>query len=104
MHMMGTAGVDGARRRNDLPGRGLLRALLAAIRGERIMSKTAPTVWYNGGAEEAARFYVTLLPDSRIEAVNRSPTDTPSGPAGMGLTVIFALPGPRFCALNGGRQ
>ena len=44
------------------------------------MSKITPTLWYDGTAEEAARFYVTLLPDSGIEAVNRWPTDTPSGP------------------------
>jgi len=42
------------------------------------MSKITPTLWYDGTAEEAARFYVTLLPGGRIEAVNRSPIDTPS--------------------------
>jgi predicted 3-demethylubiquinone-9 3-methyltransferase (glyoxalase superfamily) len=68
------------------------------------MSKITPTLWYDGTAEEAARFYVTLLPDSRIEAVNRSPIDTPSGPAGMVLTVVFWLAGQRFCGLNGGPQ
>lgn len=68
------------------------------------MSKITPTLWYDGTAEEAARFYVTLLPDSRIDAVNRSPIDTPSGPAGMVLTVIFTLAGQRFCGLNGGPQ
>jgi predicted 3-demethylubiquinone-9 3-methyltransferase (glyoxalase superfamily) len=40
------------------------------------MSKITPTLWYDGTAEEAANFYVTLLPDSRIEVVNRSPIDT----------------------------
>jgi predicted 3-demethylubiquinone-9 3-methyltransferase (glyoxalase superfamily) len=39
---------------------------------------------------------VTLLPDSRIEAVNRSPIDTPSGAAGMVLTVVFTLAGQRL--------
>jgi predicted 3-demethylubiquinone-9 3-methyltransferase (glyoxalase superfamily) len=68
------------------------------------MSKITPTLWYDGAAEDAARFYVGLLPDSRIEAVNRSPVDTPSGPAGMVLTVIFTLAGQRFCGLNGGPQ
>jgi predicted 3-demethylubiquinone-9 3-methyltransferase (glyoxalase superfamily) len=68
------------------------------------MSKITPTLWYDGRAEEAAKFYVTLLPDSRIEAVNRSPIDTPSGPAGMVLTVVFTLAGQRFCGLNGGPQ
>ena len=68
------------------------------------MSKITPTLWYDGTAEEAANFYVTLLPDSRIEAVNRSPIDTPSGSAGMVLTVVFTLAGQRFCGLNGGPQ
>ena len=68
------------------------------------MSKITPTLWYDGTAEEAAKFYVSLLPDSRIVAVNRSPIDTPSGPACMVLTVIFTLAGQRFCALNGGPQ
>jgi predicted 3-demethylubiquinone-9 3-methyltransferase (glyoxalase superfamily) len=68
------------------------------------MSKITPTLWYDGAAEEAANFYVTLLPGSRIEAVNRSPIDTPSGPAGMVLTVVFMLARQRFCGLNGGPQ
>jgi predicted 3-demethylubiquinone-9 3-methyltransferase (glyoxalase superfamily) len=78
--------------------------LVGHIKGPRIMSKITPTLWYDGRAEEAAKFYVTLLPDSRIEAVNRSPIDTPSGPAGMVLTVVFTLAGQRFCGLNGGPQ
>ena len=68
------------------------------------MSKITPTLWYDGSAEEAANFYVGLLRDSRIDAVNRSPIDTPSGPAGMVLTVVFTLAGQRFCGLNGGPQ
>ncbi|MGA7260120.1 MAG: VOC family protein [Stellaceae bacterium] len=47
---------------------------------------------------------MSLLPDSRVETVNRSPIDTPSGPAGMVLTVVFTLAGQRFCGLNGGPQ
>ena len=68
------------------------------------MPKITPTLWYDGTAEEAANFYVSLLPDSRIEAVNRSPIDTPSGPAGMVLTVDFTLAGQHFSGLNGGPQ
>ncbi|KAA2244062.1 VOC family protein [Salinarimonas soli] len=66
------------------------------------MSKITPTLWFDKAAEEASAFYVTLLPDSRIESINRSPADPPSGPAGSVLTVIFRLAGQRFCALNGG--
>ncbi len=52
--------------------------------------------------EEAADFYVTLLPDSRVNDVVRSPADTPSGPEGMVLTVEFTLAGQEFQGLNGG--
>ena len=55
------------------------------------LQKITPYLWFDGAAEEAARFYVTLLPDSRIERVTRSPADTPSGPAGTVLTVEFTL-------------
>src|SRR4051794_33524214 len=66
------------------------------------MQKVTPCLWFNRDAEQAARFYVSLLPDSRIERINRSPVETPSGPAGMVLTVEFTLAGTRFTALNGG--
>lgn len=68
------------------------------------MQKVTPCLWYDGQAEEAARFYVSLLPDSRIESVQRSPAETPSGPEGMVLVVEFTLAGSRFTALNGGPQ
>src|SRR6187431_1980158 len=55
------------------------------------MSKITPCLSFDGQAEEAARFYVSLLPDSRIDRVNRSPIDTPSGPAGTVLFVEFTL-------------
>ncbi|WP_288759535.1 VOC family protein [uncultured Brevundimonas sp.] len=64
--------------------------------------KIVPCLWFNGDGEEAARVYVSLLPDSRIDSVNRSPVDTPSGPADSVLTVEFTLAGRRYMALNGG--
>lgn len=66
------------------------------------MSKITPCLWFDGTAEEAAEFYVTLLPDSRIDRVVKSPIDTPSGPAGMVLVVDFTLAGQSFMGLNGG--
>jgi len=66
------------------------------------MQRITPFLWYDGQAEQAARFYVSLLPDSRIDRVTRAPADTPSGPAGMVLTVEFTLGGVQFIALNGG--
>jgi predicted 3-demethylubiquinone-9 3-methyltransferase (glyoxalase superfamily) len=66
------------------------------------MERPYPCLWFDGNAEEAATFYVSLLPDSRIEGVWRTPADTPSGPAGTLLTVDFTLAGQRFQGLNGG--
>jgi predicted 3-demethylubiquinone-9 3-methyltransferase (glyoxalase superfamily) len=66
------------------------------------MQKVIPFLWFDGQAEEAARFYVSLLPDSRIEKITQSPADTPSGPAGAVLTVEFTLAGIRYVGLNGG--
>ena len=65
-------------------------------------SKIAPCLWFNGEAEAAAQFYVTLLPDSRIDLVQSNAGDTPAGPDGSVLVVQFTLAGQRFLALNGG--
>ena len=66
------------------------------------MDKIIPCLWYNYDAEEAANFYVTLLPDSEIENVVRSPADTPSNKAGDVLVVEFTLAGRPYIGLNGG--
>ncbi|HWH18156.1 MAG TPA: VOC family protein [Allosphingosinicella sp.] len=66
------------------------------------MPKITPCLWFDGNAEEAANFYVTLLPDSRVDAVHRSPADYPAGKAGDVLTVEFTLAGQKFVGLNGG--
>jgi predicted 3-demethylubiquinone-9 3-methyltransferase (glyoxalase superfamily) len=68
------------------------------------MSKITPCLWFDGNAEEAANFYVTLLPGSRVDTVSRSPADTPSTPAGAVLLVDFTLAGQHFMGLNGGPQ
>ena len=68
------------------------------------MSKIAPCLWFDGEAEEAAKFYVSLLPDSRIEHVQRNVMDSPAGKTGTVLVVQFTLAGQRFLALNGGTR
>ena len=68
------------------------------------MNRITPCLWFDGQAEAAAAFYVTLLPDSHVDHVVKSPIDTPSGPAGMVLVVEFTLAGQRFTGLNGGPQ
>ncbi len=69
-----------------------------------MMQKITPCLWFDGQAEQAASYYVSLLPDSRIDRVVRSPADTPSSPAGMVLLVEFTLAGNRYVGLNGGPQ
>ena len=66
------------------------------------MSKISPCLWFNGDAEEAAKFYVSLLPDSKIDKIQKSPIDTPGGKAGSVLVVDFTLAGQSYMALNGG--
>ena len=67
-------------------------------------AKVYPCLWFDGKAEEAANFYVSLLPDSHVDKVWRSPSETPSGPEGMVLTVEFTLAGQHFMNLNGGPE
>lgn len=69
---------------------------------ENPMSKIVPCLWFDGKAEEAASFYTSLLPDSRIDAVHRAPVDHPGGRQGDVLTVEFTLAGLRYVGLNGG--
>ncbi|WP_439471247.1 VOC family protein [Brevundimonas sp.] len=64
--------------------------------------KIIPCLWFDKQAEEAANFYVSLLPDSRIDDVQTAPGDYPSGKAGDVLLVEFTLAGSRYTALNGG--
>lgn len=66
------------------------------------MDKISPCLWFDGKAEEAARFYTSIFPNSRIVSVDRSPGETPSGPADMVLDVNFTIDGRSFIALNGG--
>lgn len=68
------------------------------------MDKVTPCLWFDGNAEEAANFYVSLLPDSRVDQVVRSPADNPSMKEGGVLVVDFTLAGRKFSGLNGGPQ
>jgi predicted 3-demethylubiquinone-9 3-methyltransferase (glyoxalase superfamily) len=64
--------------------------------------KIATCLWFDRNAEDAARFYAATFPDSRVTAVQRSPTDYPNGKAGDVLTVEFTVLGQPFLGLNGG--
>ena len=67
------------------------------------VNKITPFFWFDGNAEEAASYYVSIFPDSRITHVSRWGEGGPV-PAGTALGVEFELAGQRFSALNGGPQ
>jgi len=66
------------------------------------MAKIIPSLWYSEKAEEAAAFYASLLPDSRVDCITVLPADSPSGPAGSVKVVEFTLLGRPFLALSAG--
>jgi len=68
------------------------------------MPSIIPCLWFDGQAEEAARFYVSVFPRSRVLSVNPAPEGTPGAQPGDALTVEFELDGVRFTGLNGGPQ
>jgi 2-polyprenyl-6-hydroxyphenyl methylase/3-demethylubiquinone-9 3-methyltransferase len=67
-----------------------------------VIPKNTICLWYDGTAEEAARFYAATFPDSAVTAVHRAPGDYPSGKEGDVLTVEFTVMGIPCIGLNGG--
>lgn len=66
------------------------------------MAKNTICLWYDGAAEEAARFYASIFPDSHVRAVHRAPSDYPAGKKGDVITVEFTVVGIPCLGLNGG--
>ena len=66
------------------------------------MDKISTFLWFDGQAEEAARFYTGLFPDSSIDETTRTTMDYPGGKKGDVITVTFTLSGRSFIAMNGG--
>jgi predicted 3-demethylubiquinone-9 3-methyltransferase (glyoxalase superfamily) len=66
-----------------------------------IQQKITPYLWFDGTAEEAAKFYVSIFPNSRIVAVSNYPEAGPGEP-GTVMVVVFELEGQTFGAINGG--
>jgi predicted 3-demethylubiquinone-9 3-methyltransferase (glyoxalase superfamily) len=64
--------------------------------------KNTVCLWFNKDAQEAARFYAAIFPDSKIIAVHHAPSDYPSGKAGDVLIVEFTVMGIPCIGLNGG--
>ena len=68
------------------------------------MAKITPFIWYAKEAEEAATFYTSIFPDSRVTRVTALPSDSPSGPPGSVKVVEFVLCGQPFMAMTAGRK
>jgi len=66
------------------------------------MTSISTCLWFDGKAEEAARFYVSVLPNSRIDAVLPYTVETPGGKPGDVMVVEFTVAGQSCIALNGG--
>jgi predicted 3-demethylubiquinone-9 3-methyltransferase (glyoxalase superfamily) len=64
--------------------------------------KIVPHLWYVREAEEAARFYASVFPDSRVNRVTAMPAESPSGPAGSVVVVEFTLCGQAFMSISAG--
>jgi predicted 3-demethylubiquinone-9 3-methyltransferase (glyoxalase superfamily) len=63
--------------------------------------KIVPSLWYIREAEEAARFYATVFPDSRVDRVSTLPVEPPSGPGSV-VVVEFTLCGQAFISMSAG--
>lgn len=66
------------------------------------VQKIVPNLWYTREAEEAARFYASVFPDSRVVRVTTLPAESPSGPEGSVVVVEFTLFGQTFMAFSAG--
>jgi len=65
------------------------------------MQKITPFLWFDGNAEEAMNFYVSIFKNSKVGRISRY-GDTGPGPKGTVMSVTFQLEGQEFMALNGG--
>jgi len=65
------------------------------------MQKITPFLWYDGNAEEAANFYVSIFKNSKMGKISRY-GDAGPGPKGSVMSVTFQIEGQEFFALNGG--
>jgi len=78
--------------------------ITASIPEEAVMPKAiTPNLWFDTQAEEAAQYYCSIFPESRIVTVTHY-TEAAPAKAGTVLTVDFELQGQRFTAINGGPQ
>lgn len=67
------------------------------------MKKITPFLWFDGNAEEAANFYISIFKNSKMGKISRY-GDAGPGPKGSVMSVTFQIEGQEFFALNGGPQ
>jgi len=68
----------------------------------KVGAKIFPFLWYAKDAEQAAKFYASIFPDSRVDRVTAMQSESPSGPPGSVKVVDFTLFGQRFQAMTAG--
>jgi predicted 3-demethylubiquinone-9 3-methyltransferase (glyoxalase superfamily) len=68
------------------------------------MQKIVPFLWYAKEAEEAAKFYASIFPDSRVDRVTTMKAESPSGPPGSVKTVDLTLFGQKFMLMSAGEH
>src|SRR5437667_2801541 len=73
------------------------------VNQENHMQKITPFLWFDGNAEEAMNFYVSIFKNSKVLRVTRYGEAEP-GPKGTVMSATFQLEGQNFFALNGGPQ
>lgn len=67
------------------------------------MQKIVPCLWFDGQAEDAAKFYASIFPNSKLLSVSHYGESGP-GPKGTVMTVAFEINGQEYLALNGGPE
>src|SRR4030095_15411009 len=68
------------------------------------MAKITPFIWYEKEAEDAAKFYASIFPDSRVKRITSLPSESPSGPPESVKGVEFELFGQPFTAMTAGQK
>ncbi len=82
-----------------------MRTVDTSVPGSRAMQKITPFLWFDGKAEEAAKFYTAIFNNSKINSISRygkEGYEVHHMPEGTAMTVDFTLEGQHFIALNGG--
>src|SRR5699024_1691567 len=92
------------RSRPAVPGRAVAGShrIQEVLVAASLPQKIFPHLWYSQQAEEAAAFYASIFPDSRVERVTPLMSESPCGPPGSVKVVDFTLLGQRFQAISAG--